>query len=233
MKSAILAVGLALISGCAEAGGGTSSADPTETIISDLPPASLEALMQAAIEADDLAQVEAILEAGLDPADYPDNEVTPLHRAAAGNYPDIVRVLVAAGADLEARTGRRTPLMLAAASDAGEASAALIELGADVEAQDPGFFGATPMHFAAQFGGLASLEAMIGEGVPVDIVDADGSTPLLYAAIFGQADAAEYLLDCGADVNARDGGGDTPLRVTDRNAYPELAQLLEDVGGVV
>jgi hypothetical protein len=74
---------------------------------------------------------------------------------------------------------------------------------------------------------------MIGEGVPVDIVDADGSTPLLYAAIFGQADAAEYLLDCGADVNARDGGGDTPLRVADPDAYPELAQLLEDAGGVV
>jgi len=60
-------------------------------------------------------------------------EFTPLHSAAAGSQPDMVRFLITAGADMAAReeSYAQTPLHLAARHGFTPCVAALVELGAD------------------------------------------------------------------------------------------------------
>ncbi len=65
------------------------------------------------------------------PAENP-SRVTPLHSAVAGRTPEIVEILVAAGADLEVRQqGGYTPLMGAAANGQKRMVRFLLDRGAD------------------------------------------------------------------------------------------------------
>jgi ankyrin repeat protein len=58
--------------------------------------------------------------------------IAPLHAAVAGRHPEVVRLLLAAGADPDARQqGGWTPLLAAAQHGDAEAVAALLEAGAD------------------------------------------------------------------------------------------------------
>jgi ankyrin repeat protein len=158
-------------------------------------------------------------------------EGTPLHLVAGWpgyfpNGPEIVRLLIDAGADPEARTvGRNspgpgeTPLHYAASSDDSDVADALIEAGADIEAPD-GSIG-TPLDnavgyacwhvarllvargarvdkawHAAALGLLGRLEAVLGS----DPAAEDVSQAFWHACASGQRRAAEYLLSRGADL---------------------------------
>jgi ankyrin repeat protein len=231
----ILAIAAPLLVGCGATAdpGATPSVSDTAAapaLIFD-PEAPLTPQMEAAIDANDAVLAEEVLNAGFDTATDLDGEITALHRAAARDASAVIPVLVAAGADLEARSARRTPLMLAAMSGGPETVVALLDAGADPLAGDPGYFGATPIHFAAQVGKVEIVDTLITWGVDVDHKDTSNSTALIYAAFFGQLEVARYLLEAGADVDWRDNFGDTPLNACDQVEFPELAALLIDAGG--
>lgn len=137
------------------------------------------------------------------------------------NGPEIVRLLVAAGADPNAgEPGEETPLHWAASSDDWHVAAALIDAGADMNAPD-GSIG-TPLanavgyacwdvarllvargadvHLpwtAASLGLLDRLAQLLGDNPTSDQV----SQAFWHACAGGQRRAAEYLLGRGADVN--------------------------------
>ncbi len=186
--------------------------------------------MTAAIDADDAGIIAEILAAGYDPDTDLGAGATALHRAAAGNHADLIPILVAAGADLEARSTRRTPLMLAAVGAGGKTVTALLDAGANPTAGDRGFFGATALHIAAYNGNVEAIDALLAAGVDIDIKEGTQGTPLIYAAIRGQTEAVQHLVDLGADLTARDNSGLTALGWTDQAAHPAVAAILIAAG---
>lgn len=92
---------------------------------------------------------EFLLQAGAavdSPAHNP-LKVMPLHSAAAGSWTEIVRLLIAHGAPVNARQGEDfAPLHSAAQNGSLEIITALLDAGADVNARDSE--GKTPLFFA-------------------------------------------------------------------------------------
>ena len=133
---------------------------------------------------------------------------TPLHSATAGGHMSTVSILLAAGANANAKTRGRdlTALHYASSKGYGDIARKLIEAGADVNAKDAS--GNAPAHRAASQGRLAVLKVLFTEdtelGTKIDERDSCGSTPLLVAAEAGQDECAIFLAKCGANVHAVD-----------------------------
>jgi hypothetical protein len=84
--------------------------------------------------------------------------------------------------------------------------------------------------YDAAVGDLATVEALIAHGTPVDLRDG-GQTALHGAAVAGQTEVIKYLIAAGADVNATDRFGVSPLDVAISENHKETAAYLSDHGG--
>ena len=95
------------------------------------------------------------------------NDYTPLHLAARSAHTRVVDALLAAGADVRARTSTGvTPLHLAAGAGDARSVEALLEGGAEVDVRET-TWGQTPLMFAAAFDRVAAVEALLAAGADV------------------------------------------------------------------
>lgn len=138
---------------------------------------------------------------------------TPLHLAAAGNGNGgeaVVRLLLAAGADVTAKdyAFRFTPLHVASGSGNSSGAGLLITAGADANAEDA--CKRTPLHVASSLGHRHVVARLISKAL-VNLRDANGSTPLHLACENGHVDVAEILVAAKASVNVINKNGRTPL----------------------
>lgn len=141
-----------------------------------------------------------------------------LRDAAWGNPdPGVIRALVGAGADVNARDDcEATPLHKAAAHNPNPGVArALIELGANVNARE--FQDYTPLHLAAGHNPNPEVARVLVElGADVNALSNIEGTPLHYAAHRREQDyeaIAALLVSLGADENSRAFAGLTPKEV--------------------
>jgi len=126
-----------------------------------------------------------------------------LHDAAARGKLDVVRRLLAEGADVnESGKGRSTPLHRAARSGQVESASLLLDAGADVEATDGK--GWTPLQWAAYGGHSAVVQLLLEQGANADVRARNGLTPLYWAARRGDPAAVDVLLQRDVDVNVQD-----------------------------
>jgi uncharacterized protein len=161
------------------------------------------------------------------------------------NGPEVVRLLIGAGADPNAPTTgpdgfTETPLHWAASSDDAEVAAALIDGGASLEAWGGSIAGGTPLTNAVGYGCwhvarlLAARGSLVGSlweaaaigdrprvndmlaaDPPPSAEDIDGA--FWQACHGGQRRMAEYLLERGANINVIPGYSDsTPLQVANQ-----------------
>ena len=121
---------------------------------------------------------------------------TPLHvvtdwPGSWPNGPEVVQLLVEAGADLDAGvdggSSPETPLHWAASSDDVEVAAALIDAGANIEAPGASIAGGGPIDDAVGYGCSYVARLLVARGARVD--------SLWQAAALGQTDRVEQLLD--------------------------------------
>jgi ankyrin repeat protein len=88
--------------------------------------------------------------------------------------------------------------------------------------------GFTALHFAAHFGSLGAIRALLEAGAQIEAVTRNvlANMPLQAAAAGGRMEACRLLLRHGADPNAKQHGGLTPLMTAAFNNSRELAEML-------
>ena len=118
---------------------------------------------------------------------------TALMWAVAQGYPEVVRLLLAHGADVRART--RTRSLLVSLGGSGADGAAELPLG-----------GFTPLLFAARQGSTESARLLLDAGADVNETAPDGASPLVVASFSGHGELAAFLLRRGAGPNAAGAG---------------------------
>ena len=187
---------------------------------------------------------------------------TALHEAAELGHLDLVKLLLARGADIDARDrDGKTPLLRAAYDDC---ITALINSGADIHIKDNknktilhcacengqlnivnillahnmnpderDELGETPLMYAVRYSHTACVLALLDHGANPDIQDRFGLTVLHKAALHGKLNALNILLARGAKTKVRDELGQTPMLKAAQHCETDCILALIDSGAVM
>ena len=203
-----------------------------KTTIEQLTPLMLTPLGWAAASGQ-VPAAKLLLQAGANVNDSRGtNKNTPVHMAVLGGHTDMVKLLAAAGADLDAHTeSGMTPLVQSVIQGRGLYGTAdtLIQLGADpnveattIEAYPASYIDprgtvigqtqeltaelevrGTALTFALRRNNRALAELLIEAGANPNYSDSIGFSPLHYAASLGDEKLVSLLLEQGANPNLK------------------------------
>lgn len=166
------------------------------------------ALLKAA-ENGDFKTVEQLLKQGANANTRDEIGNRPLlHTARLGDV-EMTRVLINAGADVNARGLGYTPLTFAALYGHERVVALLLKAEASIDRRSAN--GLTPMMNAALMNNVRVMDLLVAMNGDVDYANPAGRTALSYAAEGGAEEALEWLIARGADVNLRDLRYNPPL----------------------
>lgn len=144
--------------------------------------------------------------------DYPPapfTELTELESASFHGRIEIIKSLLEAGVDINARNPlwKTTPLLAATSGGSIAAVQFLIDHGADLEAKD--LVGRSSLFTAVDFRHKEAMQVLINAGANVNTGDDWGVTLLMGAVLYNSIETVKILLTAGADVNATDKNGNT------------------------
>lgn len=215
---------------------------------------SPEVALLEATGRNDIAEVERLLNEGVDPNVHNEDGLTALHQCAIDDNQEIMRLLLNHGANVNAEdTEQWTPLHAAACCAHLNVVRILIQHGANLLAvnaegnmpydicddevtldaieTEMANRGITQQYIdderaAPEKSMLEDMKALHQQGLPLDVRQPDGSTYLHVAACFGYYDVAAFLLRCGVQPNVRDNDLWQPLHAAARWGQYELVELL-------
>ena len=121
---------------------------------------------------------------------------TALMWASARRHPEMMRLLISKGADVNARSIDRDYQRHVTAE------------GRPKNLDSGGF---TPLLYAARENCMACVDVLLKNKADIDLPDPDGVSPLLVAILNANWDLAKQLVAAGADVNQWDIFGEAPL----------------------
>ena len=135
------------------------------------------------------------------------DDATALIMAAQDGHVEAVRLLLAAGANvnLQAQNGV-TALIMAAQNGHADVIRLLLANGANVNMQRPN--GGTALMSAAYNGHADVIRLLLAAGANVDMQRSDGVTALMSAAYNGHVEAVRLLLAAGAELLVGPAGGE-------------------------
>lgn len=117
----------------------------------------------------------------------------PLVRVLLSVFPKLLNARAPVGdlPELEERIGRNQMLSVAIQARQKSMALYLISKGADVN--DRGYYGCTPLHFAAEWGDTEVIRTLIRHGADANLRDSGGRQPLQEALDSGNKDAVQLL----------------------------------------
>lgn len=212
-------------------------------------------LLRAVAEGD-AARVATALQDGA-AVDFRDDReqtrrMTPLMLATRLARADLIELLIAAGADVNATDDpngqppsglgfvlreagleglnqakfklNRTALMFASIAGHPQIVSILLAAGAKVDRKD--YAGCTALHLAARHGNSAVIRLLLAAGAKVDQRGPDRRTPLSLAVESGSPDAVRLLLEAHASVTLCDADGHTVLDVAAARGSADVVRIL-------
>jgi ankyrin repeat protein/HEAT repeat protein len=176
---------------------------------------AVEILLQAGARPDGAALAQAcwlgrsktmklLLDAGATPDDG-------MVRAAQGGHAEILKLLLARGANANTKSrGGDRPLHTAALQGGFETVRLLLEADADANAGNNN--AETPLHMAiAGDGDLETVKLLVQSGARLDLPNIEGVTPVRYAAIRAEDDIYEWLVAANGGSEPRFSRSDAPF----------------------
>ena len=176
----------------------------------------------------DAKKVKRLIDRGESTNVYSDMGKSPLHECIRCGHLEVVKVLIANGANVNIRTkyGGYSPLHFASEQKSLEIAKLLIYEGkADLnQAADNGH---TCLHYATRKTHLSYLHLLLENGVDVNIPNLKGNTPLhdLCSKSTG-LEVIRVLLAANADVNMLNEKGETPLDIAQKSDQNSIYEAL-------
>ncbi|XP_067663518.1 ankyrin repeat domain-containing protein 10-like isoform X7 [Haliotis asinina] len=134
----------------------------------------------------------------------------------------------------EALLESQYPLHTAIRDGDMERTVSLLKTGRFDLYEEDGFYGWTPVHWAAHFGKLTCLMQLLQHGASCDAATLRfNQTPAHIAALDDNIYCLKWLLHCGASVNRQDYCGETPLHKAARAGSMECVSLLVAQGAAI
>ena len=197
----------------------------------------MDPLIQATIDGNS-PRVRQLLQQGTHPDICDSHGETALTWAAHLGHTDVVKDLLAAGANREARGSilKGTPLLLAACGG-HRGIVALLAVFAKLNVHDSR--GASALMLAIEQPDgivkpqrriLGILGTLINAGIDLDLQDYEGNTALMWAIRWRNLDALRLLLSSGANPYLKNDAGQTALQIADESGDKDIVQILHTAG---
>ncbi len=181
-----------------------------------------------AIRANDLAALNRLVRDRKNVTVENKLRATPLHYAASFGSAEAVSLLLAAGADPNARNSSGgTPLLYGAWNF--ERTRSMVDKGGDVQAANKQ--GVTPLMVACSiYGNTAAVQYLTDKGANVHALDEFHSDALINCAEHGDTESISLLIARGADAHTVSKAGFTALLAAASDPSPERLQILLAAG---
>ncbi|XP_044739084.1 uncharacterized protein LOC123300563 [Chrysoperla carnea] len=155
---------------------------------------------------------------------------TPLQRAAAEGHEEIIRLLLAHGADVNRKDSvhGNTALHEAAWKGYSRTVAILAAAGANLETANNGGF--APLHLCCQNGHNQSCRELLLAGCNPDLQNNYGDTPLHTSARYGHAGVTRILISAQCRVSDQNKNDDTALHIAAAMGRRKLTRILLEAG---
>lgn len=146
------------------------------------------------------------------------DKATALHAAVLRGNLKGARILLDAGANIEAREMRgQTPLHWAARKGDMRMIDFLVSRGADVNACDDRQ--KTPLRMSAKKGHLMAAASLVAWGANIEALDAKKQTPYFVASLQGHKELANYFRTIGANTNVTNIDGMSASKIAGRASF--------------
>lgn len=145
---------------------------------------------------------------------------SPLIHATYQSYLDTVKLLVEAGADINAFHGKWNAFMYAVKYKNTDIIKFFVESGADINVSDS--MGDTPLIYAAEEGDPDIIKILVNAGANVNATNLAGWTAMHHAAWQGYVNIMKILVVAGGDIKKKNKDGFNPIK-TLKMQYPDSA----------
>ncbi len=176
----------------------------------------------SAVKRGDAVEVSGWLKRGMDPNTIDPTGLPVLHLAARDGSLEAVKVILAAGANIDRRTvAGESALMLASIQGHKDVVNLLIQKEAQIN--HPGW---TPLIYAATTGKTEIIKILIDNHAYIDSSSPNGVTSLMMAIRGGHVSAVRLLIEEDADVTVKNDAGETALDWAARASNTEMVRLI-------